>query len=65
MKQLCFTEILFQKEMMTNVFMPFLMSMLLGRTIDLRSYDIGMDLFDSEQYDEVRFHDHFYIIVFL
>ncbi|XP_015911662.1 uncharacterized protein [Parasteatoda tepidariorum] len=40
---------------MNNVILPFLMSMLLGGTIDLRSYDIsGVNVYDDDAYDETN-----------
>ncbi|KAF8788685.1 hypothetical protein HNY73_006699 [Argiope bruennichi] len=40
---------------MTNVILPFLMSMLLGRTIDLSTYTIsGTSVYDDAQFDEVN-----------
>ncbi|GIX96756.1 uncharacterized protein CEXT_446211 [Caerostris extrusa] len=37
---------------MANVVIPFLMSMLLGRTIDLTTYSVGGDIYDHKDYDE-------------
>ncbi|GFS98357.1 hypothetical protein NPIL_395921, partial [Nephila pilipes] len=38
---------------MTNVILPFLMSMLLGRSIDLTTYTIsGTNVYDDADYDE-------------
>ncbi|XP_055925899.1 uncharacterized protein LOC129957561 isoform X2 [Argiope bruennichi] len=40
---------------MTNVILPFLMSMLLGRTIDLSTYTIsGTSVYDDAQFDEIK-----------
>ncbi|GIX82296.1 hypothetical protein CEXT_793581 [Caerostris extrusa] len=39
---------------MTNIILPFLMSMILGRTIDLTSYTIsGVNVYDDADYDEI------------
>ncbi|GFW28763.1 uncharacterized protein TNCV_200871 [Trichonephila clavipes] len=41
---------------MAHVVLPFLMSMLLGRTIDLTTYSIGGDIYDHENYIETPLH---------
>lgn len=45
-------ETFFQRAIMTNVVLPFLMSMLLGRTIDLTTYTVGSNIYDDAQYVE-------------
>lgn len=40
--------------MAANVILPFLMSMLLGRTIDLTTYRIGGNVYDFDDYEEVK-----------
>ncbi|KAF8788673.1 hypothetical protein HNY73_006689 [Argiope bruennichi] len=41
---------------MTAVAIPFLLSMLLGRTIDLTTYHIGGEIYDHNEYDETPRH---------
>ncbi|CAL1274035.1 unnamed protein product [Larinioides sclopetarius] len=41
---------------MTTVAIPFLLSMLLGRTIDLTTYDIGGEIYDHNEYEETPRH---------
>ncbi|GFU04769.1 uncharacterized protein NPIL_359601, partial [Nephila pilipes] len=42
--------------LMAHVVLPFLMSMLLGRTIDLTTYSIGGDIYDHSDYVETPLH---------
>nr|WBW70113.1 venom protein [Lampona murina] len=39
---------------MVTAYLPFLMYMLLGRSIDLQNYQIGGDVFDNREYDETN-----------